>query len=710
MVWLLCFIFAAPQETYYEYYDSGLRKLEAREYEDAIADLETAVELRPESSERARSYGVQLFAYLPYHRLAEACLMTKDFDRANDYLERAYAYGEHETKDEAVAAKMKMMQDILRSYDTDAEAPSETLTEPEAPDITPVLDLASRQKRYKDALVYLDLMLESNPDDPALNTLKTLTEEIVRTQETERKEREQAQARLDELRRQARASLAEGDLERALRLYATLDELEPGNRVTERAIASIEQGLEEIGTSRAEIEAQYEEATKLIDTQRQMLAAETAKTQTLSKRLLDLQDQLKRMARPAPKLARVVMEFVITNVSNQKLEAHIRANIEANVALREASLFINGEMIETWSLMNNWKYSIPPLLNYRFNRRDNTLELRVVDEDKRIHSDSITYQFQKEPPLISRRTKQILAAAFAAFVLLSFALYKMRQRRAFRERFNPYIAGAPVLNEQMFYGREGLMRQILNTLHNNSLMIYGERRIGKTSFLHRLNHALPLLEDPHYDFIPVIVDLQGVREADFFATLEHEIAAQLETRNIALDPPEIPMDARQFTSRLRKYINLLKEQGEKKPKLVLLLDEVDVMNNFSEHTNQQLRSVFMKGFAEHIVAVMAGIHINKQWTSEGSPWYNFFEQIELRPFPKGQADALVTQPVRGVYQYSRDAVELIMDLTGGKPYLIQKICLNLVMHILSENRRKIGVEDVKYVYEQIKSEFEGASS
>jgi len=51
-----------------------------------------------------------------------------------------------------------------------------------------------------------------------------------------------------------------------------------------------------------------------------------------------------------------------------------------------------------------------------------------------------------------------------------------------------------------------------------------------------------------------------------------------------------------------------------------------------------------------------------------------------------------------------------MDLTGGKPYLIQKICLNLVMHILSENRRKIGVEDVKYVYEQIKSEFEGASS
>ena len=66
-----------------------------------------------------------------------------------------------------------------------------------------------------------------------------------------------------------------------------------------------------------------------------------------------------------------------------------------------------------------------------------------------------------------------------------------------------------------------------------------------------------------------------------------------------------------------KLIRELKQNTAKKPKLVLLLDEVDVMNGFTENTNQQLRSVFMKGFADHIVAVMAGIHINTRWKSEG---------------------------------------------------------------------------------------------
>ena len=61
----------------------------------------------------------------------------------------------------------------------------------------------------------------------------------------------------------------------------------------------------------------------------------------------------------------------------------------------------------------------------------------------------------------------------------------MKRRIAFVNKYNPYIAGAPVRNEKMFYGRERLLRRLINNLHNNSLMIYGPRRIGKTSLLHQ---------------------------------------------------------------------------------------------------------------------------------------------------------------------------------------------------------------------------------
>ena len=39
----------------------------------------------------------------------------------------------------------------------------------------------------------------------------------------------------------------------------------------------------------------------------------------------------------------------------------------------------------------------------------------------------------------------------------------LKRRIAFVNKYNPYIAGAPVLNEKMFFGRENLIRRVINT-------------------------------------------------------------------------------------------------------------------------------------------------------------------------------------------------------------------------------------------------------
>ena len=120
-----------------------------------------------------------------------------------------------------------------------------------------------------------------------------------------------------------------------------------------------------------------------------------------------------------------------------------------------------------------------------------------------------------------------LAIVLAAVVASSGLVRARRKRRLHQRRFNPYMAGAPVLDEKLFFGREQLLEKILQTLHNNSLLLHGERRIGKTSLQHQLKKRLEALRDPVYDFYPVYIDLQGTPEELFFATLGEEIFEEL---------------------------------------------------------------------------------------------------------------------------------------------------------------------------------------
>jgi len=150
----------------------------------------------------------------------------------------------------------------------------------------------------------------------------------------------------------------------------------------------------------------------------------------------------------------------------------------------------------------------------------------------------------------------------------------------------------------------------------------------------------------------------------------------------------------------------LKTRTSRQVKLVLLIDEVDVLNEFSERVNQRLRSIFMKTFSEHLVAVMSGVGIKRIWTSEGSPWYNFFDEIELAAFSRDEAEALIREPVEGVFRFQPEAVERILDLSTLKPYLVQKFCIHSVNRMLEEGRTTITAVDVQAVRDTVLFETE----
>ena len=73
---------------------------------------------------------------------------------------------------------------------------------------------------------------------------------------------------------------------------------------------------------------------------------------------------------------------------------------------------------------------------------------------------------------------------------------------------NPYIAGSPVTGTEMFYGREDvfsfIQRNLIGRHRDTPIVLYGQRRTGKTSVLYQLHRHL----DPSYRCI--FIDLHGL--------------------------------------------------------------------------------------------------------------------------------------------------------------------------------------------------------
>ncbi len=303
------------------------------------------------------------------------------------------------------------------------------------------------------------------------------------------------------------------------------------------------------------------------------------------------------------------------------------------------------------------------------------------------------------PFLWSGRFFASLAALLACVGLALLARRSHRRRRLLRRRFNPYIAGAPVLEAERYYGREELLDYVLRRLQNNSIMLYGERRIGKTSFQHRLKRRLTNLDDPHHEFHPVFIDLQGTTEDRFFATLAEEIFQELAPLLGDIQKSPLPDDDgyghRSLVRDIQRVIGALEKRTRKKVKLVLLIDEVDELNSYDPRVNQKLRSLFMRSFAESLVSVVSGVGIRKHWEREGSPWYNFFQEVEIEPLDSTAAASLVEAPVRDVFSFDDGVQEEILRRTGRKPYLIQRLCSEIVDHLHQEGRNRFTMRDVE---------------
>ncbi|MFM9950125.1 MAG: GAF domain-containing protein [Saprospiraceae bacterium] len=265
---------------------------------------------------------------------------------------------------------------------------------------------------------------------------------------------------------------------------------------------------------------------------------------------------------------------------------------------------------------------------------------------------------------------------------------KERRVEAWERRVNPYIVGAPIRTPQYFFGREAIVRQILDGIHLNNFLIEDERRIGKTSVLYHLKYQMEQRLDKDFAFYPVMVNLERTEEHEFWGHLRDSIYG---IQGLARPKESGNYDFFEFRDDLDEVLYRLEERDPgKELRIVLLIDEVDKFKDYSSKTMlAKFRSLFQA--EARIKTIMAGVGIKRRLEDDvTSPWYNQLILVKLSQMDEESARKLITDPIQSLYSYAPEAVEKILEQSERKPLAIQTICfhaLNVMLNRQSGNKR-----------------------
>lgn len=256
---------------------------------------------------------------------------------------------------------------------------------------------------------------------------------------------------------------------------------------------------------------------------------------------------------------------------------------------------------------------------------------------------------------------------------------------------NPFTFGNPIKDPARFYGRETDIRQITNRLLSSaheSTSIIGERRIGKTSLLYYLSNPevgarIGLTPGK---FCLVYVDFQGL--TDITPTRFWQRVLKKVSRSICDESmkPAIEKLTGQESFDLFDLEDLFETTQDKGITVVLMLDEFEYVTQ-----NPNFKSDFFGGLRalaiHHGVALVPAtrrelVDLCHSDEIKGSPFFNIFANVVLRPFSRPEVDALLDgYTTDNEFSLTPQEKDFIWQLGGGYPIFVQ-----MAGHYLLEGR------------------------
>jgi len=309
----------------------------------------------------------------------------------------------------------------------------------------------------------------------------------------------------------------------------------------------------------------------------------------------------------------------------------------------------------------------------------------------------------------------------------------------FAEIHNPYAEyaeGGIVGRREMFYGRGELLVRVADTIkgaysQSKCVVIYGQKRAGKSSILYHLKELLTTENILALD----VGNIGSAIDENSSVSLLYQILWSIlrKLRNAIEDRVEVgyeelklelPRDVEFFAhpSPLTYFVDLFDEfrrlssrsSNWRDLRPVVLIDEFSYV--FDQINRGRLSPEFMKNWKAILQhnffnAVLVGQDVMPKFKERFPNEFGTTQDEAVSYLRREDAIKLIEDPIRfgdgKESRYREKAIELILDLTAGSPFYIQIICNRLVQYMNRKRSRLVTDADV----EQIKNELiTGANS
>ncbi|HLG17058.1 MAG TPA: protein kinase [Blastocatellia bacterium] len=271
---------------------------------------------------------------------------------------------------------------------------------------------------------------------------------------------------------------------------------------------------------------------------------------------------------------------------------------------------------------------------------------------------------------------------------------------------NPYLNRVAIKDPSQFFGRTRELNKIFSRIgasRPQSISVVGERRIGKSSLLHFINHPEVRARylDGHDSYAFAFIDLQQKRRLqipEFFGELFSLLGKEVGDDALKeLDPG--------FDS-VRALLEGFQREGRK---LVILFDEFDAITTnraFDLEFYSFLRSIANNYDVAYVTSSARDLQelCHTQLIAD-SPFFNIFTNVFLRSFSRKDALDLITKPSAEAGLPLEGYARRITETAGHFPYFLQIACSAYFDH-LSENDGRLDRDEVEAVFlDEAKGQF-----
>ncbi|MDX1991959.1 MAG: HD domain-containing protein [bacterium] len=269
---------------------------------------------------------------------------------------------------------------------------------------------------------------------------------------------------------------------------------------------------------------------------------------------------------------------------------------------------------------------------------------------------------------------------------------------------NPYTL-RQVRDSSMFFGRESEITRITDYIREGEtfIILYGQKRIGKTSLLVQLaenllpktGSVLPVLCDAHslspFEPVPFLIALAEAA----YRKLDGQLKRPDLRRGLRLRARDLEHDPygafAAWVNRVQKQLGQLR--------LLFMVDEFTRAEE--ERKNGTLENSFFDGLqwlaGNQGIGFVLCVHDNIYHHSSHS--WGLLQRghpIRLGALDTEAAARLVRQPLERLYQIHDDLVEDILDFTNCYPYFVHAICMELTSRMAQQPYDRITRDDLQH--------------